>query len=249
MGVKPEDLERLNVPASPDDLEWKVDKLVDTEAGVELTVFPYLDARAVMDRLNEVCGKTYWQTEFKNTTGGVICRLSIFIEGQGWVHKEDGASFTGLEPVKGGCSDALKRASTHWGFGRYLYDLPSRIAFVHEYGRFCYVHDQPKEKKKFYYFNPPALPTAALPEGEMTHDDLRAFIRSHFREVENELIVVGKQRQSIEVGSLAKDKRLGELIAMDYYFARDVAKGISQLVGVPMIPVESRVLPPSVPVS
>lgn len=35
----------------------------------------------------------------------------------------DGAENTDIEPVKGGLSDAYKRAAVKWGIGRYLYDM------------------------------------------------------------------------------------------------------------------------------
>jgi len=85
----------------------------------------YLDARDVMDRLDEVCGPENWQSLFDETPRGrVICRLGIRI-GDDWVYKSDGAGDTDVEGEKGGISDALKRAAVSWGIGRYLYRLDS----------------------------------------------------------------------------------------------------------------------------
>lgn len=85
----------------------------------------YIDARDVMDRLDEVCGPDRWQTEFTETAKGrVICRIGILTE-NGWVWKGDGAGDTDVEGEKGGISDALKRAAVSWGIGRYLYRLKS----------------------------------------------------------------------------------------------------------------------------
>ena len=85
----------------------------------------YIDARDVMDRLDEVCGTDRWQTEFMETPKGrVICRIGILTE-NGWVWKGDGAGDTDVESEKGGISDALKRAAVSWGIGRYLYRLKS----------------------------------------------------------------------------------------------------------------------------
>jgi len=85
----------------------------------------YIDARDVMDRLDEVCGPDNWQTEYHETAKGrLICRLSIRINGE-WITKSDGAGDTDVEGEKGAISDALKRAAVSWGVGRYLYRLSS----------------------------------------------------------------------------------------------------------------------------
>lgn len=83
----------------------------------------YIDARAVMDRLDAVCGPENWQDSYAETARGrVICTIKIKI-GDEWVGKSDGAGDTQVEGEKGGISDAFKRAAVKWGIGRYLYDL------------------------------------------------------------------------------------------------------------------------------
>jgi hypothetical protein len=85
----------------------------------------YIDARDVMDRLDEVCHASGWQSEFTETPSGrVLCRLGLNIQGE-WIWKTDGAGGTQVEADKGGVSDALKRAAVQWGIGRYLYRLPA----------------------------------------------------------------------------------------------------------------------------
>jgi len=86
----------------------------------------YIDARDVMDRLDEVVGPENWGTRFENikvTTGGadrfvVVCNLTV-----NGVTKADGAGDTEMEAEKGAISDALKRAAVSFGIGRYLYGL------------------------------------------------------------------------------------------------------------------------------
>lgn len=87
-------------------------------------VLDYIDAQAVQERLDQVCGPEGWQDEYRPTQGGFICRLSIRC-GEDWIAKEDGADVSAIEPTKGGVSDSFKRAAVKWGIGRYLYDLPS----------------------------------------------------------------------------------------------------------------------------
>lgn len=85
----------------------------------------YVDARAVMDRLDDVVGPACWMDSYQvGPAGGVMCTLAVRFEDQ-WVTKVDGAPVTDIEPVKGGYSDALRRAAVKWGIGRYLYRVPS----------------------------------------------------------------------------------------------------------------------------
>lgn len=80
----------------------------------------YIDARAVMNRLDDVFGIDGWQAEYEHIGGRMICRLSCRVLGN-WITKSDGAGDTDIEGDKGGISDALKRAAVLWGVGRYLY--------------------------------------------------------------------------------------------------------------------------------
>ena len=85
----------------------------------------YTTSRAVMDRLDNVVGPENWRDEYKEgPQGGVLCGISLFC-GENWVTKWDGAENTQYEAVKGGLSDAFKRAAVKWGIGRYLYNLPN----------------------------------------------------------------------------------------------------------------------------
>jgi hypothetical protein len=115
----------LSAPFPIDAIHWraqhvKADKGKGTYSALALA---YLDARDVMGRLDEVCGRSRWATYYDETARGrVLCKLSIQIEGE-WITKTDGAGDTAVEGDKGGISDALKRAGVQWGIGRYLYKL------------------------------------------------------------------------------------------------------------------------------
>jgi hypothetical protein len=85
----------------------------------------YIDARDVMNRLDEVCGPEGWEDSYVETAlGRVICTIRVKC-GDQWVSKSDGAGKTDVEGDKGGISDAFKRAAVKWGIGRYLYDMPT----------------------------------------------------------------------------------------------------------------------------
>ncbi len=104
-----------------DAIHWRAQTL--TRDGDKALALAYLDARDVMDRLDEVCGPENWQTKYLETpTGRVLCNIGIKI-GDEWVWKSDGAGATDIEGEKGGISDSLKRAAVLWGIGRYLYRL------------------------------------------------------------------------------------------------------------------------------
>ena len=117
------ELEKLSAPFPREAIHWRAQSV--TKDGTKALALAYLDARDVMDRLDEVCGPENWQSEVTETAKGrVICRLGIRTE-DGWVWKSDGAGDTAVEGEKGGISDALKRAAVSWGVGRYLYRLKS----------------------------------------------------------------------------------------------------------------------------
>lgn len=114
-------LSDLAKPFPESSVHWRAQTL--TQSGDKALALAYIDARDVMDRLDEVCGPAGWQSEITETAKGrVICRLGILIEDH-WVWKSDGAGDTDVEGDKGGISDALKRAAVSWGVGRYLYRL------------------------------------------------------------------------------------------------------------------------------
>jgi hypothetical protein len=98
--------------------------------GNRALALPYVDARVVMDRLDEVVGVDCWQDSYEVLPGGeVVCTLRVKI-GDEWVSKMDvgGQSEQPDEGdrVKAAFSDALKRTAVKFGVGRYLYRQPSQ---------------------------------------------------------------------------------------------------------------------------
>jgi hypothetical protein len=113
----------------------------------------YIDARNVMDRLDEVVGPDAWQDAYEVLAGGTVkCSLQLWF-GCCWVQKEDvggqsDQSDTG-DKAKAAFSDALKRAAVKFGIGRYLYALPAQ-----------WRDYDPKIKQ---FVTPPQLPAWADP--------------------------------------------------------------------------------------
>lgn len=112
--------EQLRAPFPRDAIQWRAQTV--TRDGTKALALAYIDARAVMNRLDDVVGPENWQDEYDCVNGRTICKLGINVDGV-WVWKSDGAGDTQVEAEKGGISDAFKRAAVKWGIGRYLYDL------------------------------------------------------------------------------------------------------------------------------
>lgn len=115
----------------------------------------YIDARAVMDRLDAVVGVGGWTTTYvciDPLDKAVECHLRVRY-GDEWIEKSDvgypneakDASNAAKEPWKAAYSDALKRAAVQHGIGRYIYDLQLEQDWlpVDESGRFT---QQPRIK-------------------------------------------------------------------------------------------------------
>jgi hypothetical protein len=111
----------LSEPFPPEELQWRVEALSKDKR--RALVAPYLDTRAVLDRLDEVVGTHGWQDSYEvlhtptDAAGhyAVKCRLTVMD-----ISKEDvgeGESF------KAAFSDALKRTAVKFGVGRFLYRL------------------------------------------------------------------------------------------------------------------------------
>lgn len=170
MTVK-QDLPKLSEPFPADDVEWRVSRVTMGRNGVCCFVLAYITARAIQQRLDEVCGPDNWRNEEPRTiemnpgkiafSGGISIRV-----GEEWVTKWDVAEPTNIEAAKGGFSGAMKRAGAQWGIGRYLYHLDESFADVSEQGGkgWNYARMPEKHGGGVYYWKPPALPGWALPK-------------------------------------------------------------------------------------
>ena len=140
----------LAAPFESREVKWKPQSVKGTRA----LAIAYIDARLVMDRLDDVFGPGGWQDEYTPLpNGSVLCRLSAKIGGE-WVAKTDvgGESEQPDEGdrTKAAFSDALKRAAVKFGVGRYIYRLPHQWA------------DYDPQKKRFV--GTPSLPAWAVPK-------------------------------------------------------------------------------------
>lgn len=122
--------EQLQRPFPEKKVSWRVGNTNAKKLGckpweaTEGSVLAYIDARDVMQRLDEVVGSEAWQVKYPLADSGLlICDVGILIR-DNWIWKANGAGDTQVEAEKGKCSDAFKRAAVLWGIGRYLYSLP-----------------------------------------------------------------------------------------------------------------------------
>ena len=121
MAIDPEDLKvlkRLTAPFAPEDIKHR------PQGGRQLA---YIDSRQVMNRLDAVVGPLGWEDVYHDTPGGVICSLSVTFPSGKTVTKRDAGACSGTQDeddnLKGGFSDAFKRAAVKFGIGRHLYGV------------------------------------------------------------------------------------------------------------------------------
>ena len=93
-----------------------------TQAGRQL---PYVTARTIMNRLDEVLGPENWWDEYVPLEHSVVCRLTIRLPDGTKLTKSDAGGYAGLadpgDDDKSGFADAFKRTAVKFGVGRYLY--------------------------------------------------------------------------------------------------------------------------------
>jgi len=142
---------RLKAPFKASKVSWRVGSMSyhdqakkEPKAAIALA---YLDARDVMNRLDEVFGLN-WQCRYSHADKKTVCEIGVLVDDV-WIWRANGAGDSDIEAEKGALSDAFKRAAVLFGIGQYLYDLPNEWHEVDAYKRF----------KK-----PPTLPKGFYPE-------------------------------------------------------------------------------------
>lgn len=159
---------QLQKPFSENEIEWRPQSAGISNNGKPWVLcLAYVQARAIQCRLDEVFGFDGWETEYRDESSGIMCKLSVY-KGDKKVSKEDGAPETNIDAFKGGISGAFKRVSASgYGIGRYLYCLEvsyaSKCSLSPEKG---YKFHKGKNGEKNIWWSPPKLPNWALPIDE-----------------------------------------------------------------------------------
>lgn len=133
-------------------ISWRVGSTRKDEKNIPVSgiALAYIDARDVMQRLDEVLGLN-WQCRYSHADKKTICEIGIKIDGE-WIWRANGAGDSDIEAEKGATSDAFKRAAVLFGVGRYLYELPNVWMPLKQQG------------KTFVLDGTPPLPKWATPE-------------------------------------------------------------------------------------
>jgi hypothetical protein len=104
---------------APFEAKWRIQS---TKSGKAVCI-PYVDARQVQQRLDDIMGQGNWQNNFDPSTG--LATIGLLIDDE-WIFKSDIGTDTQVEAIKGRASDAFKRAAVLWGIGRHLYSTGSK---------------------------------------------------------------------------------------------------------------------------
>lgn len=151
--------EEFGKPFLSSDVSWKIQR-TNKEKTRGMAV-PYLDARAISDRLDAVVGQYGWKDSYTmwhdcvmdgKEKSSQLCTISIYdTDLKEWIGKTDGAENTDFEAVKGGLSDAFKRAAVKWNIGRYLYSFePVWVNLENQYGRAAIAETEKQRLNEIY---------------------------------------------------------------------------------------------------
>jgi hypothetical protein len=217
--VTNEIIKALAAPFFPADIHWKPQAI----SGNRALAVAYLDARAVMDRLDE-CG-LIWSDSYEVLPGGsVICRLQVMIDGHPVVKSDVGSPSEQPDDgdkMKAAFSDALKRAAVKWGIGRYLYRLPKV---------WCDFNPQKKQLIGQPQLPAWAMPVKPSPQAGSDEVDLgRVAVVTHEQAKElQKLLQASGTVDGAKFLARFGAKRLSEIPAAQYADALAVLKAPSQ---------------------
>jgi len=129
-------LAELEVPFSPEQVQWRVTNTTNDKKRGQ--VIPYADPRAYTDRLNALFTPQGWTREYKVETmsnitrvkkgesimsGKVLVTCTVTIIGL-WSHSGTGEEWADDDNgMTSADAQALKRACSCFGLGRYFYDI------------------------------------------------------------------------------------------------------------------------------
>lgn len=109
--------------------KWRVQSF--SKSSEFATCVAYIDARDVMNILDEVMSPENWQSDFKEIKGNLYGGIGLRINDE-WIWKWDCGTESKTDGEKGESSDAFKRAGVKWGIGRFLYDIPMQFVKTNE---------------------------------------------------------------------------------------------------------------------
>ena len=123
--IKEKELIKLKAETPKAERKYRVGSTWSRDGKQFGLMLTYIDARYVMDRLDEVVGVGNWESEFYELKGRLFCRITITFlredETIATISKTDCGVQSNVEQEKGEVSDAFKRCAVHFGIARDLY--------------------------------------------------------------------------------------------------------------------------------
>lgn len=187
--------EQLREPFHPSAITWRIQTYRSDGEGVLLV--PYLEKRAIIDRLDDVFGPDGWEDELRliNTErtvtenedddkkqtvhrnellSGYIHSLTVHFgdEGKtrsGSVTKQETAGLTDGSAIKGGATQSLRRVATKFGIGNYIGEVGEQWADLKDSGEHYATTIDGNAK----YYDEPKLDDEYLPD-DFSYDDYDA---------------------------------------------------------------------------
>lgn len=171
--------EQLQAMFEPNDIEWRVQRAGISGDRAWLMAVPYITARAVQERFDDVFGPFGWELVFRDIisdgkTTGCECGITVHTDGRS-ITKWDASENTNIEAIKGGRSTAMKRAAVQWGVGRYLYQMDTTFAECRKangFGDKVFGQIHPVKKKgqpdQYIDWRTPFLPAWAIPRKDLS---------------------------------------------------------------------------------
>ena len=197
-------LAQLTAPFEKGDVKFKPQAL--SNDGTKALAVPYIDARAVMDRLDDVLGPENWSDEYLVISpDSVMCTLAIRFPGAKdgeWTRKADVGSKSGQpdegDQMKAAFSDGLKRAAIKFGIGRYIYSLPKQWCDCETYEKGGKKHFKKWKSEPQVPGQPRQQPKQEQPKGPPTEKDFelakQAFGKANSTEYLDKLWNAAKER-------------------------------------------------------
>lgn len=131
MELTKEILEQLGKKFPAKDIGLKVQATFGKEGEKQGLIVPFIDARDVIKRLNEVVGGNWSDSYRKGETGGLECALTVC----GITRCDVGESDNDTEAEKSAYSGSFKRAAVKFNIGLFLYDMPKMFAKIEPSGK------------------------------------------------------------------------------------------------------------------
>lgn len=146
--------QKLASPFKASEIEWRLQ--ATSEENMQGLAIPYIQCRAIQNRLDEVVTSSHWKNEFIPWRDNAqLCGISILLiyedSTREWVTKWDGSGNSDIEPIKGGLSDSFKRSAVQWNIGRYLYQMGSIWVAIEKRGKSFVIARSEQSKLDDFY--------------------------------------------------------------------------------------------------